>query len=145
MSELPDWQIEIDAGLLRWQADVIAAESLEALRSLEVRALGKAGEIPALMKRIPQILPADRKSFGQAVNALQAQVAGAIEVRRQALVDTLIDAELNDATFDSTQAATPPEARASASAEHSPGRHRGDLHVDGLPRAGLSRNRERIR
>lgn len=100
MSELPDWQQEIDAGATRWQGDVTAVETLEALRSLEVRALGKAGEIPALMKRIPQILPADRKGFGQAVNALQTQVAAAIEARRQALVATLIDAELNDATFE---------------------------------------------
>ncbi len=107
MSELPDWQIEIDASAVRWQAEVNAAESLEALRSLEVQALGKQGEIPALMKRIPQILPQDRKGFGQAVNALQAKVAAAIEVRRQALVETLIAAELNDTSFDPTQAALP--------------------------------------
>ena len=97
MSELPDWQIEIDQGAGRWQADVEGAETLEALRSLEVRALGKAGEIPALMKRIPQIPPLDRKAFGQAVNTLQARVAAAIELRRQVLVDGLIAAELDRA------------------------------------------------
>ena len=107
MSELPDWQIEIDQGVVRWQADVDAADSLESLRSLEVRALGKAGEIPALMKRIPQIPPQDRKSFGQAVNALQGTVAAAIEARRLVLVEGLIDAELNDATFDAAVGAVP--------------------------------------
>ncbi len=107
MSELPDWQIEIDQGASRWQADVEGAETLEALRSLEVRALGKAGEIPALMKRIPQIPPLDRKAFGQAVNTLQARVAAAIELRRQVLVDGLIAAELTDATFDPTVGALP--------------------------------------
>ena len=108
MSERPPWQGEIDVGLARWQADVNAATTLEALRSHEVRALGKQGEIPALMKRIPQIPVAERKAFGQAVNALQQSVAAAIERQREALVETLIAAELRDPAFDPEAPLPPP-------------------------------------
>ncbi len=107
MSELPDWQIEIDGAIGRWQTDIDEALTLEALRSLEVRALGKQGEIPGLMKRIPQIPPQDRKAFGQAVNALQTQAAAAIETRRDVLVEALIATELNDTSFDPTQSLAP--------------------------------------
>lgn len=100
MSDLPDWHKDIADADARWHADVTAADSLEILRSLEVRALGQKGEVQALMRQIPQIPPADRKPFGQAVNALQRQVEAAIEARRVVLVEGQIAAELAAGAFD---------------------------------------------
>ena len=100
MSDAPDWQQEIADADARWHADIGAADTLEALRSLEVRALGQKGEVQALMRQIPQIPPAERKPFGLAVNTLQRAVEAAIEARRAVLVEGQIQAELQAGGFD---------------------------------------------
>ena len=97
-----DWQSRIEAvGQATAQA-IREADSLEALRLIEVRALGRQGEISLLMREIPSIAPAERKAFGQAVNRVQKEAEQAVALRKEQLVQALIDAELADDTFDVT-------------------------------------------
>lgn len=57
------------------------SESIEAFR---VSFLGKKqGRITALMKRIPEVAPEDRKAFGQRINELKATAAGRLEKAQQ--------------------------------------------------------------
>lgn len=101
-----DWHGRIEAvGEATAQA-IRQADSLEALRLLEVRALGRQGEISLLMREIPSIAPAERKAFGQLVNRVQKEAEQAVALRKEQLVQDLIDAELADDTFDVTLPAT---------------------------------------
>jgi len=60
-----------------------------ALKALEVGWTGrKAGKIADLMARLPSLPPADRRSFGQLVNALKARVEAALAEREAALAAT---------------------------------------------------------
>jgi len=60
-----------------------------ALAALEVGWTGrKAGKIADLMARLPSLPPADRRSFGQLVNALKARVEAALAEREAALAAT---------------------------------------------------------
>lgn len=90
---------DLSAEHARLNAEILAATTLETLRSLEVRALGQKGEVQAHMRKIPQIPPEQRKAFGQAVNTLQRDVTAAIEARRTQLVDALIEEELHQPIF----------------------------------------------
>ena len=68
-------------------AAVEAAGDLSALETVRVKALGKKGEISALMKGLGQMPAEERKSFGQAVNGLKERVGDALGARKAALED----------------------------------------------------------
>lgn len=55
---------------------------LAALESVRVGALGKKGRVSGLMQQLGSLAPDDRKSFGQAVNALKSKISEALDVRR---------------------------------------------------------------
>lgn len=57
------------------------ADSLASLRELELKFLGKNGEIPGLMKTIGSLPAEEKPLFGQKVNAAKAQVQGAHDAR----------------------------------------------------------------
>lgn len=96
------WRDDLRAVALRCTQAVLQASSLEALREVEVDALGKKGEVTALMKRVGTLAPEDRKAYGAAASQVRTEVEAAIAGRKQALEDAQIDAELADATFDET-------------------------------------------
>jgi phenylalanyl-tRNA synthetase alpha chain len=91
---------------------VAQAASLAALEELRVQALGKKGEITALMKGLGAA-PADRrKELGAALNRLKDDIAAAIEARKASLGDAELDARLATERVDVTLPARPePEGR----------------------------------
>jgi len=63
-------------------AEVQAATTLSALDAVRISAVGKKGRVSGLMQKLSS-LPADqRKSYGQAVNALKTRVNEALDARR---------------------------------------------------------------
>ena len=81
---------------------VVGAGDTQALEELRVSALGKKGEITGLMKGLGGMDPDERKAMGQALNALKAEVADAIEARKAALEDVELDAGLETDRIDVT-------------------------------------------
>ncbi len=82
---------------------VSAAEDLDSLESVRVRALGKKGAITAQMKTLGGLGPEERKAAGQALNALKDSVADAIDARKAVLeagaLETRLAAERLDVTL----------------------------------------------
>ena len=66
-------------------AAVSAASQLSDIETLRVRYLGKKGEITALLKGLGQVSQEDRPKMGALINAVKAEVDGAIVERRQVL------------------------------------------------------------
>ncbi len=62
-----------------------AASQLSDIETLRVRYLGKKGEITALLKGLGQVSQEDRPKMGALINAVKAEVDGAIVERRQVL------------------------------------------------------------
>lgn len=96
------WQDELDAVRDRWVAAAAQAPDLAGLRSLEVEALGKQGEVTLLVRKVGSIPPEDRRAYGAAAAAVKGQVEQAIEARRQGLERAEVEAELADNSFDET-------------------------------------------
>ncbi len=61
------------------------ASDLKELERIRVELLGKKGKIPALMKKIKQIPPEERREYGKAVNDLKNRITEALERRRSEL------------------------------------------------------------
>jgi len=101
-----DWQGDVDAAGASWVARAGVAADSDALRAVEVDALGKNGAITLLLRQVGQLPGGDRRAFGQAVAQAKAEVEQAIAARRAAIAADLLAAELADPTFDET---IPPE------------------------------------
>ncbi|MGK2925783.1 MAG: phenylalanine--tRNA ligase subunit alpha [Lysobacterales bacterium] len=95
-------------------AEISASADLRQLDELRVRYLGKKGEVTALLKSLGAMEPEQRKSFGQAVNAVRDELNEAIGARRAALEERALEQQLLTERVDVTL----------------PGRgeHRGGLH-----------------
>ena len=63
-------------------AEIGGAGDLKALEEARISALGRKGRVADLMGRLGTLAPAERKSFGQAVNGLKQRVSEALEGRR---------------------------------------------------------------
>jgi phenylalanyl-tRNA synthetase alpha chain len=61
------------------------ADDLAALEELRVATLGKNGSVTGLLKTLGRLAPEERRSFGQAVNALKGKVNVALEARKETL------------------------------------------------------------
>ena len=57
MAEQVPWQEELRALQQRWVVAAQQADTLDALRGVEVDALGKKGEVTALLKRVGTLPP----------------------------------------------------------------------------------------
>ncbi len=91
----------------KWLAAVAAAAQPEGLENIRVEALGKKGEISALMRALGGLSPEERRSAGQALNALKDSVRTAIEARKQALEAETLDQRLRSEFLDLTLPARP--------------------------------------
>lgn len=73
------------------------------LRATHAKFLGKEGSLTLIMRRMPELAPADKKTFGQAVNRVKTAVESAseaAEVRvRQAALARELDREPTDVTM----------------------------------------------
>jgi phenylalanyl-tRNA synthetase alpha chain len=91
---------------------VARAATLAALEELRVEALGKKGEITALMKGLGAVPADQRKERGAALNRLKDEIAAAIDARKAHLGDAELDAKLATERVDVTLSARPePEGR----------------------------------
>ncbi len=67
------------------QGELSGATSAEALEQFRIRYLGTKGQVKGLMKLLGNLPAEQRRAFGQAVNALQAELTQAFEAARKAL------------------------------------------------------------
>jgi phenylalanyl-tRNA synthetase alpha chain len=95
---------ELKAQLL---AEVEAADSLDALEQVRVRALGKKGVVTQQMKQLGGLDPEARKRAGQALNAVKDAVQSAIEQRKETLGAAELQARLERERIDVTLPARP--------------------------------------
>ena len=73
---------------------IAAAPDLAALDALRVAALGKSGEITALLKSLGGMTPDERSVEGPKIHARREEVTAAITARKSALEAAILDARL---------------------------------------------------
>jgi len=81
---------------------VQAADSLEALEDVRVRALGRRGSVTGLMKSLGRAAPEERRERGQALNLLKQAVSDAIDARKAALAEAELERRLASERIDVT-------------------------------------------
>lgn len=84
------------------QAEIKAADNLEALDQIRVRYLGKKGELTALLKTLGTLPAEERKSAGQEINQAKRDVQQAIDVRKETLEQEKLQARLVSESVDVT-------------------------------------------
>jgi phenylalanyl-tRNA synthetase alpha chain len=78
------------------------AGSLLDLDSLDTEFLGRKGRVTLELRKIGSLPPEERKDFGQAVNRVKSELAGAIERRRGELSTTEVGAKIEKEAVDVT-------------------------------------------
>jgi phenylalanyl-tRNA synthetase alpha chain len=92
--------IDVEALKSELLNEVSSAEDLAALDATRVGALGKKGKITAAMKGLGGLSPEERKTTGQALNAVKDAVAEAIEGRKGALEAAALEKQLESERLD---------------------------------------------
>ncbi len=110
MNEMDDLQ-QLEAHFL---AKIDEAGDERALEEIRIAALGKKGAISTRMKGLGKLPPEERKSMGQALNALKNHITEAIAARREALKKEVLAARLEKERVDVTLPVRP--------------EHRGSIH-----------------
>ena len=94
--------MQIDELIQRARSAIDEAHDLGKLDSVRVEFLGKKGQLTDLLKSLGT-LPADsRKAAGQSINEGKRQLQKAIEERRGALEESLLEARLGGEAIDVT-------------------------------------------
>ncbi len=89
---------------------ITAADTLDALDGVRVSALGKQGNISALLKTMGQMSPEERQTQGPIINGLRETVAAAIADKKTALETTALNQRLATERLDmSLPAPTAPQ------------------------------------
>jgi phenylalanyl-tRNA synthetase alpha chain len=96
--------IEADA-----HAGVQGAQSLDALKTVELSIVGKTGTLTELNKTLGAMSPDDRKAAGAAINAARTTVNGAIAARRKELAAQARRAQLEAERMDLGEVPSDPE------------------------------------
>jgi phenylalanyl-tRNA synthetase alpha chain len=97
----------LDAVKTKWLEAVAAAASPAALEEVRVKALGKSGEVSALMKGLGAMSPDERREAGAKLNDVKDAVGAAIEARKAALQEAELDERLKTERVDVTLPARP--------------------------------------
>ena len=92
----------LDALKLELAGMVETATDVQVLEQVRVSALGKKGQITALMKGLGQMEPDERKAAGQQLNVLKQEIADLIDARKFELENTGLDARLAEEKIDIT-------------------------------------------
>jgi phenylalanyl-tRNA synthetase alpha chain len=101
-------QSELDRLGTEAVAAVAAAETQEALRTVEIHYLGKKGELTRVLRSLNALAPAERKAVGQRANELRATLEKAVSYRADGLRDAEIARLSVDREFDPTLPVVPP-------------------------------------
>jgi len=83
-------------------ADFAGAVTPADLENAKARYLGKAGRLTELLKALGALSPEQKKARGASINAAKQQVEAALNVRRQALADAELEAQLKAEALDVT-------------------------------------------
>jgi phenylalanyl-tRNA synthetase alpha chain len=94
--------------------EVRAATSTTALREIEIKYLGKSGQLSSLMRGIGQLPAEERKPFGQRVNDASARLRSLLEARETDLKGGEREAQFQSERIDVTM----PGARPRVGYEH---------------------------
>jgi phenylalanyl-tRNA synthetase alpha chain len=87
-----------------------AAGDEAALEEVRLAALGKKGEISALMATLGKMEPEERKVAGASLNVLRDEIDAALRAKKAALADAALDARLKSEWLDVTMPARPRRA-----------------------------------
>ena len=84
------------------QAAFVASSTANDLENAKAQFLGKSGRITELMKGMAALSVEEKKTRGAAINAAKQAIEGALNERRQALVDAELQAQLKAEALDVT-------------------------------------------
>jgi phenylalanyl-tRNA synthetase alpha chain len=84
------------------EAAIAAAEELQALDQIRVQYLGKKGVLTEQMKSLGKLSAEERPAAGQAINQAKGKVQQAIEARKKALQEAVLNARLEAEKIDVT-------------------------------------------
>src|SRR3546814_3689606 len=79
-------------------AEVAAADNLEAVEAVRVKALGKQGQVTALLKTMGSLSPEERQTRGPAIHGLREAVTNALAERQNALELAALEARSEEHT-----------------------------------------------
>ncbi|MGO4279780.1 MULTISPECIES: phenylalanine--tRNA ligase subunit alpha [Cupriavidus] len=94
--------MDLDQIVADAQAAFAAANDNATLENEKARFLGKTGALTELLKGLGKLDPEARKTEGARINQIKQQVEGALQARRQALADALMNARLAAEAIDVT-------------------------------------------
>jgi len=97
----------MDALKAKYLTGIAAAADEAALEDIRLAALGKKGEISALMASLGKMDPDQRKVAGAAMNLLKDEIDAALRAKKAALSDAALDARLRAEWLDVTLPARP--------------------------------------
>lgn len=80
-----------------------ASGDLAALDQVRVEALGKKGQLTAMLKTLGKLPPEDRREAGQQINVAKKTVQDLINARKDALQSEAVNARIEDERIDVTQ------------------------------------------
>jgi len=83
-------------------ARIAQAPDEAALEAVRVEALGKQGRVSALMKNLGKMSPAERQEMGPLLNGLKDRITEAVLVRRAALAEIALEAQLKAEAVDAS-------------------------------------------
>src|SRR3546814_19037569 len=83
-------------------AEVAGAANLDAIEAVRVKALGKQGQVTALLKTMGSLSPEERQTRGPAIHGLREAVTNALADRKNALELAALEARLASETIDVT-------------------------------------------
>ncbi|MCQ2557885.1 MAG: phenylalanine--tRNA ligase subunit alpha [Oscillospiraceae bacterium] len=81
---------------------ISAAENIDGLEALRVKYLGKKGELTGILRQMGQLSAEERPAMGQLANALRSDIENAIEERKSALSEKLMELKLEAEAVDVT-------------------------------------------
>ena len=84
----------------KYAAQISGAADLRALDDIRVAALGKKGEVSAMMQGLGKMTIEEKKVMGPALNGLKREIGALVEARKTALEDAELDAALASETMD---------------------------------------------
>ncbi|MDA3870291.1 MAG: phenylalanine--tRNA ligase subunit alpha [Gammaproteobacteria bacterium] len=84
------------------QAEIVAADNLDALDLIRVRYLGKTGALTALLKALGSLPASERKAAGQEINTAKQNLQQSIEAHKASLEQAQLQARLVNECVDVT-------------------------------------------
>ena len=93
---------DIDALVVQAQTEFAGAEDANSLENAKARYLGKSGLITGKLKALATLSPEEKKTAGATINCAKQAIEAALELRRAALRDALLAAQLAAEALDVT-------------------------------------------